>query len=251
MHGENAISRRAALQRGLIGAAALSSVSALLVGCSSGSSQRRADLPGVKWPDEPLRGSTKTWRPLAESPSARPLPQAPVVDIPSGVIPRSAWAKGALVPQLMDRAQRYYRITVHHDGMSPFTATDQYSAATRLELIRQSHRKRDFGDIGYHYLIDPAGRIWQGRPLEWQGAHVRANNQGNLGICMLGNYQQQSPTSTQLAALDRFVAEQMRIYNIRVQNVVTHQELAPTLCPGAKLQAAMVRSRKAGQLASA
>lgn len=242
-------SRREVLQRGMLGVAALTGVGALIAGCSSGSGQR-ADLPGVKWPDDPLRGKTRSWRPLSQSPAVKPLPSAPI-ELPSGVIPRSAWAKGTPVPRLMDRAQSYYRITVHHDGMNVFTDTDQYSAASRLERIRLAHRGRDFGDIGYHYLIDPAGRIWQGRPLEWQGAHVKATNQGNLGICMLGNYQQQSPSPTQLAALDRFVASQMRIYNVRVNQVLTHQELAPTLCPGATLQAAMLRTRRGGALASA
>ncbi len=156
-----------------------------------------------------------------------------------------------MVPSLMDRAQPYYRITVHHDGMNTYTSTDYNATASRLEQIRVAHRARDFGDIGYHYLIDPAGRVWQGRPLEWQGAHVKATNQGNLGICMLGNYQQQSPNSMQLAALDRFVASRMRAYNIRVGNVFTHQELAPTLCPGTTLQAAMVSTRRSGALVTA
>lgn len=243
------LSRREMLERGLIGVALVSGVSALLAGCSSGSSQR-AELPGVKWPDEPLRGKTRSWRPLSESTRPAPMPQAPV-GVPSGVIPRSAWAKGAPVPALMDRAQPYYRITVHHDGMNTFTSTDQYAAAQRLEQIRQAHRQRDFGDIGYHYVIDPAGRVWQGRPLEWQGAHVKATNQGNLGICMLGNYQQQSPNPQQLAALDRFVTSQMRTYNISLSDVRTHQEMAPTLCPGSTLQVAMVRTRRNGALASA
>ncbi len=244
-----AVSRREILHRGLIGATLLSGVGALLAGCSSGKSSQSA-LPGVKWPDEPLRGRTRSWRPLTESPQPAPMPQ-PELQLPSGVIPRSSWAKGSPVPHLMDRAQPFYRITVHHDGMNSFSSTDQYSAATRLEQIRQSHRGRDFGDIGYHYLIDPAGRIWQGRPLEWQGAHVKGMNQGNLGICMMGNFQQQSPNPTQLAALDRFVASQMRLYRVGVRQVITHQELAPTLCPGVTLQAAMVRTRRNGTLAMA
>ena len=28
-------------------------------------------------------------------------------------------------------------------------------------------------DVGYHYAVDRAGRVWECRPLTWQGAHVR------------------------------------------------------------------------------
>ncbi len=246
------LTRRAMLARAVLGAASLSALAALLSACGS-SPGRRAALPGVDWPDQPLKGEKRTWRPLSQSrPVPLPTPPAqPGVELPTGVIPRSAWARGGIVPSLMDRAQLYYRITVHHDGMNAYTSTDSNATASRLELIRLAHRGRDFGDIGYHYLIDPAGRVWQGRPLQWQGAHVKATNQGNLGVCMLGNYQQQSPNPTQLAALDRFVASRMRYYNIRVGNVFTHQELAPTLCPGVTLQAAMVRTRRSGALVSA
>ena len=65
-------------------------------------------------------------------------------------------------------------ITIHHDGMpEAFTSTTKVSAASRLETIRKSHLRRDggrWGDIGYHFAIDPAGRLWQGRPLTWAGS---------------------------------------------------------------------------------
>lgn len=240
--------RRRALLRGVGGLALLSGVGPLLAGCASGSKRASGDLPGVSWPDAPITRRT----PSPAKPSWQaPQPSAPSYDIPSGVIPRTEWAGGPVVPSLMERAQPYWRITIHHDGMSAFTSTSKGDAARRLEGIRHGHRGRDFGDIGYHYLIDPAGRVWEGRPLAWQGAHVRATNEGNLGICMLGNYMIQRPNQQQLAALDRFVTEQMHRYNIGVSRVYTHRELAATQCPGNNLQAYCVQTRRGGALASA
>ncbi len=222
----------------MLGASGLSAlgIAALLGGCATSSN---AELPDVAWPNGPL-----TRKPT------RPMPDAGA-GLPGGVIPRSRWTRAQPVPTLMDRAQPYYRITVHHDGMDAFASTDEEAAARRLERIRVAHRSRNFGDIGYHYLIDPAGRIWQGRPLEWQGAHVKATNQGNLGICMLGNYMIQRPSDTQVAALDRFVATQMQRYRVPVSKVYTHRELGPTVCPGDNLQAYMARTRRAGALSHA
>lgn len=236
------LSRRGLFAHAILGVAGLGAVSVILTACGSGRATRAA-LPGVEWPDDDL---------------ARPAPRPVVpahprqsVAVPSGVIPRSEWAKGAPVPALMDRAQPYYRITLHHDGMDAFTSTDRESAAARLERIRQAHRQRNFGDIGYHYLIDPAGRVWQGRPLEWQGAHVRLTNQGNLGICLLGNYMQQRPTEVQLAAMNQFVSSQMKHYRIPASRVFTHRELGPTVCPGDNLQPMIAMSRTSGVIARA
>lgn len=234
-------SRREWLRTGVAGVFALGAGSLLLGGCSA---QRVAanDVPEPRWPDAsspPTSG--KRWEPLPpnESPTAEP-----------GIIPRSDWAKGAPVARLMDRADRpYSKITLHHDGMPyPFYSTDRQAAASRLETIRNGHRGRNFGDIGYHYLIDPAGRVWAGRDLSWQGAHVANQNPGNLGICVMGNYQIQQPNQAQLEAVERFVASQMGKYRIRISDVKTHQERAPTECPGRSLQPRLTSMRTSSML---
>ncbi len=240
--GSDALSRRHALLRAAAGTLALSSAGAVLGAC--GGSRRRqsvagSDLPDVNWPEGRLADVSRT----PSSPSRAALPASPSAG-PSGVISRASWAGGGVVPRLMDRAQPYYRITIHHDGMDTFHSRSRSDAAHRLETIRRAHRERNFGDIGYHYLIDPEGRVWAGRPLEWQGAHVARTNQGNLGICIMGNYEQQSPTSETMQSLERFVANQRQTYRIAGANVFTHQELAPTLCPGRTLQVQVAASRR-------
>jgi N-acetyl-anhydromuramyl-L-alanine amidase AmpD len=117
-----------------------------------------------------------------------------------------------------------------------------------LERIRAAHRNRGFGDIGYHYLVDPAGRVWAGRELSWQGAHVANQNPGNLGICVMGNYEIQQPNQAQLEAVERFVAAQMGQYHIRIADVKTHQERAQTACPGRSLQPRLSSMRSSSTL---
>lgn len=243
----NELSRRDLMVRAAIGAAGLGVVAAIVTGC--GSSQRAsAGLPGVDWPDGGIK-------PPAPAPRPHPVkPGLPDIKLPGGVIPRSEWARGNVIPARMTRAKPYYRITLHHDGMDTFTSTDKAAAAQRLESIRNAHLNRPgepFGDIGYHYIIDPAGRIWQGRPLEWQGAHVAKTNEGNLGICCLGNFMQQRSSQAQLMALDKFVVAQMERYRVTPGNVFTHRELGQTACPGDNLQPYIADSRRSGAIASA
>ncbi len=241
------VSRRDLIVRAAVSAAGLGAAAALVTGCGS-SRKSAAALPSVDWPDGGLS------RP---PPAPRPMPPTPgkqSIQLPGGVIPRSEWARGGVIPARMNRAKPYYRITLHHDGMDDFTSTDKAAAAARLEQIRKAHLNRPgepFGDIGYHYLIDPAGRVWQGRPLEWQGAHVAKTNEGNLGICCLGNFMLQRPSQAQLLALDRFVASQMSRYRIPPGKVFTHRELGQTVCPGDNLQPYIADSRRSGAIAQA
>ena len=55
-------------------------------------------------------------------------------------------------------------------------------------LIRKDHIERGFSDIGYHYVIQPSGKIEVGRPLDKMGAHCKAGrgNYGSVAICLAG-----------------------------------------------------------------
>ena len=173
-------------------------------------------------------------------------PVLPVSSQSFGAISRSSWAKGSPIPRHMNRMLPARYITVHHDGMSSFTSSSKSSAASRLETIRKSHLRRDggrWGDIGYHFAIDPAGRLWQGRPLTWQGAHVKAKNEGNIGIVVLGNYARQSVNRAQTAAINTTLRTLMNTFNVPMSRVRTHQEWAATACPGKSLQRAVVGLR--------
>lgn len=211
---------------------------ALLAGCASTGSTV-AKLPDLTWPDLSKGGSGGP-RP---SPSPSPLPSTkPSAD---GVLPRAAWARGTPDAELMNPMLPVEHITVHHDGMTPFTATDYASSAARIELYRNGHRGRGWGDIGYHYVVDREGRIWEGRSLKWQGAHVKNRNEGNLGILVMGNFDEQAPSEKQLAALERHLRACMRRYKVPVSRVRTHREWdgAQTACPGKSLQTRMVSMR--------
>lgn len=212
-----------------------------LAGCRSNSSAEALPAPVRPAPE------------LAQTPPVRPGPAplshrpVPLGSEPS-VLPRSAWTRvGVARPQDINPLGGVVRITIHHDGMDTFTATDSAAAAQRIETIRHAHvNGRRFADIGYHYIVDPAGRVWEGRSIRYQGAHVQDHNENNLGVMCLGNFDNQAPTRAQQAALDAFIAGQMRRYRVPITRVHTHQELMPTACPGRNLQRYLIASRSTG-----
>jgi len=52
--------------------------------------------------------------------------------------------------------------------------------------IRRWHLARGFREIGYHFVIDKAGRVMAGRSLEKTPAAQEGHNAGTIAICVHG-----------------------------------------------------------------
>lgn len=195
-----------------------------LVGCASPTTRRA--LPGALWPES---------TPIARQGTPVPTPVKAAPALP-GVMARYDWTRSSPVGSRVNPMTKLRFITVHHDGMSPFYATSKAAVAARIELIRAGHvNRRGWGDIGYHFTIDRAGRIWEARSLGLQGAHVKDHNEGNIGVLCLGNFEEQVPSTAQVRALESFVKTLHARYGITRGGVKTHQDWAPTKCPGKHL----------------
>ena len=98
--------------------------------------------------------------------------------------------------------------------------------------------------------MDRAGRVWEARPLVYQGAHVKDHNPGNIGVVVLGNFEVQAPTEAQLVSVRNHLSALMRAYGLPASRVHTHQEWegAATACPGERLQHYLDRLRRSGGL---
>ena len=207
-------------------------------------------VPEPIWPDPSRPGgpapsiASGTTPPTAAT-GVTPDLKAKAVD---GVIPRARWARGN--PDGSDLNKMIVPIkwvTIHHDGLdSPMTETSERASAARIEWIRCGHRGRGFSDIGYHYVIDRDGRVWEGRNLRWQGAHVSKHNEQNIGILVMGNFDIQRPSQQQLDGMQKWVSTLLKRYRLEDGRVRTHGEWpgAKTACPGKHLQAAVANIRR-------
>ena len=167
------------------------------------------------------------------------------------LLPRSAWRASAPVTSRLTPARgRYERITVHHSTIPTrdLGSMSQAETGEAVQGIQRVHMLEErYGDIGYHFLIDPRGRVFEGRALRFQGAHSGgtngANNVGNIGICLLGNFEQELPSGPALAALQRLVDGLCKEHRIARGRVYGHQELKATACPGRHLMGWVERYR--------
>jgi hypothetical protein len=126
---------------------------------------------------------------------------------------------------------------IHH------TATSRGS----VESIHETHIQRRDKDgnpwlgIGYHFVIGNGNGMSDGEIEEtfrWRqqlhGAHAGSGeyNQRGIGIVLVGNFDEQRPTSAQLAAIKRLVTTLKHEYHIDSKHVIGHSDVKATACPG-------------------
>lgn len=166
------------------------------------------------------------------------------------VLPRSAWNARPARANDQVPMEKPYRITVHHSA-NLTQSRSQTSAAQDIFRIQTDHQGpgRGWADIGYHYVVDRAGRIWEGRPMRWQGAHADGdNNRGNIGVCLLGRFMRggdgQEPSEEQNAALEKLLRHLCRQHAITPGAIYFHRRFKATECPGPRLEAVVNEIRR-------
>ena len=74
--------------------------------------------------------------------------------------------------------------------------------------INKWHLKRGWNGIGYHYVVLLDGTIEYGRSIYKQGAHVKGENEGSIGICYIGGVESERGSNGKWIAKDTRTPEQ-------------------------------------------
>ena len=69
-----------------------------------------------------------------------------------------------------------------------------------VKEVHQWHLNKGWAGIGYHYYIDKDGQIFEGRPRNAWGAHVKSHNNDSIGVCFEGNFDKEKMSEIQLEA---------------------------------------------------
>lgn len=94
---------------------------------------------------------------------------------------------------------------IHHSAGS--NSSNSWAAVV-LSIWNFHVNTNGWCDIGYNWLIDPNGIVYEGRGggNNVKGAHFCAANSGTVGICLLGNFETAPPTAEALASLRKLLA---------------------------------------------
>jgi N-acetyl-anhydromuramyl-L-alanine amidase AmpD len=145
----------------------------------------------------------------------------------------------------IDPMTRIYRLTVHHSGEEGDVIEDPIEALRHFERIHK--QAKGWACIGYHFVIARDGRVFEGRPLKYQGAHaVGDNNIGNIGVCLIGDFDKGPVPPAQKAALIDVLDRLTKQYGIEKSQIFGHREFKATDCPGRYLMAIVEQYRGSG-----
>ncbi|MCP5002966.1 MAG: N-acetylmuramoyl-L-alanine amidase [Planctomycetes bacterium] len=131
------------------------------------------------------------------------------------------------------KVRRWKYIVIHHSA----------SNAGNASSIGKYHREvRGWENgLGYHFLIGNGngardGQVEVGNRWNDQidGAHAGKGeyNQYGIGICLVGNFENEYPSESQITSLVSLVNYLQKRCNIKKENVLKHCSVRKTVCPG-------------------
>ena len=167
-------------------------------------------LPRSTW-ETPALAKLATWNPQRGGTSAAAVTGSDKAESGAGANP------SGVVQKIYDYAP-IERVIIHDTGCvagRPGCNNSDLEAVTVIQNIFRFHAiTRGWGDLGYHYLIDYDGKIYEGRRggNGVRGAHLYDDrlcqnfNLGTVGVALLGNYQKQAVPEAMVESLAELVA---------------------------------------------
>ncbi|MEU4995173.1 peptidoglycan recognition protein [Streptomyces sp. NPDC021622] len=188
------------------------------------------------------------------------------------VVLRADWlAEGVQDPPPARYADRVDAVFLHHTD-SP----NDYDCADAPRIIRYLYvgqaEGRDWDDIGYNFLVDRCGTVYEGRAggidRAVVGAHTQGFNRGSVGIAAIGTFTEGTPVPRAMTdAVAALAAWKLGLSGVDPRSTVRlvsthslskyragssgqfraisgHRDGYYTYCPGAALMAALPAIRE-------
>lgn len=187
------------------------------------------------------------------------------------IVSRAGWgADESLRRCTPSRLAGYKAAVVHHTATS-----NEYSVADAPGIVRSIYRYHTetlkWCDIGYQFLVDRFGTIYEGRAGSLvhavQGAQSAGFNSQTFGISIIGTFENAVTPNAAVAAADSVIQWQLALDRVDPQggtrmvsagngkfpagtvvtlpNVMGHRDNGQTACPGDALYAQLTQFRKA------
>jgi flagellar hook assembly protein FlgD len=182
------------------------------------------------------------------------------------IITRAEWGANESIrrnkkngPKIADNV--HIAIVHHTAGTNDYTRAQSAAIVRGIELYHVLGNGWD--DIGYNFLVDKYGQVFEGRyggmTKAVVGAHALGFNFGAVGVALLGNYNDAGPTAAARASLVSLLAWRLDVAHLDPLSQVTrvstgnpeygkgtpvalraisgHRDTYPTSCPGNNLYA--------------
>ena len=198
---------------------------------------------------------------LVWSPELRVPFRAPAATVTPAIVPRVSWGADESIrrapPQFAPRVR--FSVVHHTAGRNDYSRAE---AAAIVKGIQLYHVKGNgWNDIGYNFLVDRFGTVYEGRfggvDRNVIGAHAQGFNTGSVGVALLGTYGSTAPSSAAQEAIAQLLAWRLDLAHadptaaltfvsggsnrfpsgvpVLLRGVSGHRDTGFTECPGSQL----------------
>jgi hypothetical protein len=186
------------------------------------------------------------------------------------VISRAEWEADESLRSGTPSHASIEKMSIHHTVTGN---NDPDPAATVRAIYAYHTQSNGWNDIGYNFLVDHRGRIYEGRWARTYakgeeptgedkngdgvvGAHTGGHNTGTVGVALLGTYSTAAPPSAAVRSLEGLLAWEADRHAIDATGttkwndgstkptIIGHRDAKPTSCPGDELYAQLPQIRR-------
>jgi hypothetical protein len=181
------------------------------------------------------------------------------------VISRSEWGADESIKRCCVHYASDVRVAFVHHTVTGNNYGPGDSAAIVRSIYAYHVLSNGWDDIGYNFLVDRFGRVFEGRAggihLPVIGAHAQGFNTGSTGASMIGTFSSSSPPAEAMDALVKVLAWKLDVHHIDPQGgavmtsrgssrwpegsqvslktISAHRDVGQTECPGDQLYGAL------------
>lgn len=121
------------------------------------------------------------------------------------------------------------RFVIHHSATS---------SGDPWQYARYQIDKHGWPGIGYHFVIQKDGTIYQTNDLATISYHVGGSNTGSVGFCLTGNYEIETPPAAQINSLVWLLKKLSS--ELGQKPIEPHRAFSATQCPGDNINTAEI-----------
>jgi N-acetylmuramoyl-L-alanine amidase len=200
---------------------------------------------------------------LVWSPATDVAIRIPAATVTPAIVPRSEWGANESIRRAPPSyaPEMKFAIVHHTAGRNDYSRAQAAAIVRGIQLFHV--QSNGWNDIGYNFLVDRFGTIYEGRyggvDRNVIGAHALGFNTGSVGIALLGTYGNAAPSVAAQDAIARLIAWRLDLAHVDPASTLTfvsggsekyapdapvtlravsgHRDTGSTECPGNALYA--------------
>jgi flagellar hook assembly protein FlgD len=142
------------------------------------------------------------------------------------IVSRAAWGGNELLRRNQPLYASSIRLAIVHHTATPNSYTPAQSAAIVRGIDVYHVKANGWNDIGYNFLVDRYGQVYEGRyggiTRNVIGAHALGFNTGSVGIALIGNFMTAKPTPAAVQSLERLIAWRLELAHVDPVSTLTY-----------------------------